>query len=67
VQRDTYTMYEMQAVVAAQIADFVKFPPRQKPASFSLNTVMQNLQAAQAAAENSQRGGQSGAALLRGT
>ena len=33
-------MYEMQAVVAEQIADFKKFPPRQKPASFNLDSVM---------------------------
>ena len=33
-------MYAMQAVVAQQIADFVKFPPRQKPASFNLDAVM---------------------------
>src|SRR4051812_1125491 len=33
-------MYEMQAVVAAQIADFAKFPPRQKPASFNLDSVL---------------------------
>src|ERR1019366_7462878 len=26
-----FYMYSMQALVAAQIADFVKFPPRQKP------------------------------------
>ena len=33
-------LYLMQAVVAAQIAGFVKFPPRQKPASFNLDAVM---------------------------
>ena len=33
-------MYLMQAVVAEQIAGFVKFPPRQKPASFNLDSVM---------------------------
>ena len=30
----------MQAVVAGQIADFAKFPPRQKPASFNLDAVL---------------------------
>ena len=30
-------MYLMQAVVAAQIDNFIKFPPRQKPASFNLD------------------------------
>jgi arylsulfatase len=34
-------MYLMQAVVAQQIEDFVKFPPRQKPASFNLDSVME--------------------------
>ena len=33
-------LYEMQAVVAGQIADFAKFPPRQKPASFNLDAVL---------------------------
>ena len=33
-------LYQMQAVVAGQIEDFVKFPPRQKPASFNLDAVL---------------------------
>ena len=33
-------MYLMQAVVAAQIENFIKFPPRQKPASFNLDAVL---------------------------
>jgi arylsulfatase A-like enzyme len=33
-------LYMMQAVVAAQIADFAKFPPRQRPASFNLDAVL---------------------------
>ena len=36
-------LYEMQAVVAAQIEDFEKFPPRQKPASFNLDAVMRQV------------------------
>ena len=36
-------MYLMQAVVAGQIADFEKFPPRQKPASFNLDSVMEQI------------------------
>ena len=39
-----FMLYEMQAVVAAQIEDFVKFPPRQKPASFNLDEVMRQVQ-----------------------
>jgi arylsulfatase len=33
-------MYLMQEVVAEQIDNFTKFPPRQKPASFNLDSVM---------------------------
>jgi hypothetical protein len=33
-------LYLMQEVVAEQIADFAKFPPRQKPASFNLDAVL---------------------------
>ena len=39
-----FLLYEMQAVVAAQIEDFEKFPPRQKPASFNLDEVMRQVQ-----------------------
>jgi arylsulfatase A-like enzyme len=40
-----FMLYEMQAVGAAQIDDFAKFPPRQKPASFNLDAVMRQLTA----------------------
>jgi arylsulfatase len=33
-------MYQMQAVVAGEIANYAKFPPRQKPASFNLDAVL---------------------------
>ena len=33
-------MYLMQALVAAEIEGFKKFPPRQKPASFNLDAVL---------------------------
>jgi arylsulfatase A-like enzyme len=36
-------LYLMQAVVAGEIANFVKFPPRQKPASFNLDAVLAQL------------------------
>jgi hypothetical protein len=36
-------LYLMQAVVAQQVEDFVKFPPRQKPASFNLDSVMESI------------------------
>jgi arylsulfatase len=42
----TYICFLMQAAVAAQIENFVKFPPRQKPASFNLDAVMRDLEAA---------------------
>jgi hypothetical protein len=37
-------MYGMQAIVAGQIEEYVKFPPRQKPASFNLDAVLRQLQ-----------------------
>jgi arylsulfatase len=38
-----FLLYGAQAVVAAQIENFVKYPPRQKAASFNLDTVMEQL------------------------
>ncbi|TAV84729.1 arylsulfatase [Rhizobium leguminosarum] len=38
-----FLLYGMQALVAQQIDDFVKFPPRQKPAAFNLDEVMARL------------------------
>jgi arylsulfatase A-like enzyme len=43
-------MYLMQDVVAEQIEDFAKFPPRQKPASFNLDALMEQVVAATGAA-----------------
>jgi arylsulfatase A-like enzyme len=42
-------LYQCQAVVATQIENFVKYPPRQKAASFNLDSVMASLGPAQAA------------------
>jgi len=39
-----FLIYGMQGLVAAQIENFVKYPPRQKPASFNLETVMTQLE-----------------------
>jgi arylsulfatase A-like enzyme len=36
-------LYLMQAVIAQQVEDFIKFPPRQKPASFNLDAVMEQV------------------------
>jgi arylsulfatase A-like enzyme len=47
-----YLMYGMQAIVAQQIEDFVKFPPRQKPASFNLEAVMRKLEDASGGANH---------------
>jgi arylsulfatase A-like enzyme len=33
-------LYMVQALVAGQIANFIKYPPRQKPASFNLDEVL---------------------------
>ena len=38
-----FLLYDMQALVAQQIDDFVKFPPRQRPAAFNLDAVMQQV------------------------
>jgi arylsulfatase len=40
-----FLLYEMQALVAAQIENFKKYPPRQKPASFNLDAVMRQVEA----------------------
>jgi arylsulfatase len=37
-------LYEMQAVVASEIGNFARFPPRQKPASFNLDAVLAQVQ-----------------------
>ncbi len=39
-----FLIYAMQAVVAAEIEGFVKYPPRQKPASFNLDEVMRQME-----------------------
>ncbi|HYP64191.1 MAG TPA: arylsulfatase, partial [Acidocella sp.] len=39
-----FLLYEMQALVAQQIQEFIAFPPRQKPASFNLDEVLRQLQ-----------------------
>ena len=41
-----WVVYKMQDVVAAQIQDFVAYPPRQKAASFNLDAVLAQLQSA---------------------
>ena len=38
-----FLLYGMQALVAQQIENFVKYPPRQKAAAFNLDEVMRNL------------------------
>ena len=42
-------LYLAQAITAAQIENFVKYPPRQKAASFNLDAIMASLGPAQAA------------------
>jgi arylsulfatase len=43
-------LYQCQDIVAAQIENFIKYPPRQKAASFNLDAVMRSLSQTQAAA-----------------
>src|SRR6266436_1444770 len=38
-----FLLYGAQAIVAAQIDNYVKYPPRQKAASFNLDSVMEQL------------------------
>jgi arylsulfatase A-like enzyme len=38
-----FIMYQMQDIVAEQIGSFEAFPPRQKPASFNLDAVMEQV------------------------
>ncbi len=45
-----YLVYGMQALVAQQIDNFIKFPPRQKPAAFNLDEVLRQLEQANTAA-----------------
>ena len=40
-----FMLYEMQALVAGEIEEFSRFPPRQKPASFNLDAVLRQVQA----------------------
>jgi arylsulfatase len=51
IMNHVFMLYEMQALVAGQIQDFGKFPPRQKPASFNLDAVMEQVQHASGAAK----------------
>ncbi len=48
-------LYQCQAIVAAQIDNYVKYPPRQKAASFNLDAVMAQLGPAIAAYKKKKR------------
>ena len=41
-----YLIYGMQGLVGGMIENYLKYPPRQKPASFNLDAVLENLQRA---------------------
>jgi arylsulfatase len=47
-----YILYQMQDLVAQQIQNFMRFPPRQKPAAFNLDEVLRNLQEASGGANH---------------
>ena len=51
-----FLLYEMQGLVAEQIENFAKFPPRQKPASFNLDAVMAQVAGASGAAATARKG-----------
>jgi arylsulfatase len=38
-----FVMYPMQALAAEQLQSFKEFPPRQKPAAFNLDTIMEKM------------------------
>lgn len=39
-----HVLYAVQGLIAQQIQDFKDFPPRQKPASFNLDLIMESVQ-----------------------
>jgi hypothetical protein len=47
-----YIIYAMQGLVAQQIENFRRFPPRQKPASFNLDAVLRGLEDASGGANH---------------
>jgi arylsulfatase len=51
-----FMLYAAQAIVGAQIENYVKYPPRQKAASFNLDTVMRQLDHAVAAKAEAAKG-----------
>ena len=52
VASHAFLLYGFQALVAQQIDGFVKYPPRQKPASFNLDSVLENIQTAAGSARH---------------
>ena len=50
-------LYLMQEVVASEVEGFVQYPPRQKPASFNLDAVLAQAQAATGAAAKAKGAG----------
>jgi arylsulfatase len=47
-----FIVYQMQGLVAQQIENFMKYPPRQKPASFNLDAVLRTLENANGGANH---------------
>jgi arylsulfatase len=41
-----FALYPAQALTAQQIKSFIEFPPRQKPASFNLDAVLEKMREA---------------------
>jgi hypothetical protein len=44
-----FLIYGMMGLVEAQVAEYIKYPPRQKPTSYNLDVVMAKLNAVVAA------------------
>jgi len=60
-----FLLYGAQAIVAAQIENFVKYPPRQKAASFNLDSVMEQLAPAIKAEKEKEAAATAGVAAAR--
>jgi arylsulfatase A-like enzyme len=60
-------LYQCQAIVAGQIANYIQYPPRQKAASFNLDAVMASLGPAEAAAKAAKAAAQAAASKAPST
>jgi arylsulfatase len=62
-----FLLYGAQAIVGAQIENYVKYPPRQKAASFNLDSVMEQLAPAIKAQKEKEAASRTAAAAAAGS